>query len=802
MRKRLKKFQTAVRRPLVQYQRNTILEWLALMGAALALSVAIGVFGWGRQADSAIYDAAVNAATVREHASPEIVVVGIDDASLAAIGRWPWRRRVLADLIDRIADDAPRAIGLDVILSEADTRSPEDDAALAKSIARAPNVVLPAVVETTPDGPRIRHPLGQLGGREGHINIFPDPDGVVRQVYLRETVGQQSLTHFAAALLDASGDTGAAPPRRIDPGEAAVSGGWARQDRFRIPFAGPPGTFAQVSAVDVLRGETPRDRFRGKIVLIGAIASGLGDVFPTPVARNGEGISGIELIANTVQALKTGRGIVTMPSAGYWFLTMLVVLGSGLSSLLLAPRHALMATIALSAGSLACSVALVRAQIWCAPVNAALVSVLIYPLWSWRRQEAALRFLSDRLDQLEGEPGLLAMSPGMERTGHHLDARMLAVFRLTTALRDVRHFLADGLEALTEATVICDTDGRVLLANRRMHQLAPLTLKGLGVPSMPHPALRDVIDEVFVSPEVGAPCWDAIFESRHGSRADAAQCGAFARTVDMSTKSGHEMLLRGAPLRSDFGSVAGHIVTFIDITELRQAERQREESLRFISHDMRSPQASILGLIDMQRVPGKGLPESQLLERIGAYANRTLDLADDFIHLARAEAPNWTLVETDIVGVVLDATDELWALAKTRQVRLETKIEVDSLIADVEPFLLVRAVSNLVSNAIKFSPPDTVVSVRLYPVGRDYAIEVSDQGPGIARARQSELFKPFSRVPHDAKSAPPGAGLGLVFVRTVVERHGGHVTLQSDLGAGATFTLVLPNAGSSEAFAD
>lgn len=788
-------FRRALGQPFAQYRRNSYLEWSVLMVGAFVLLVAIAESGWVLRSDSAVYDVAMSAGAAGKSVPSDIVIVAIDDASLSEIGRWPWRRVVLARLIDRIAADAPQVIGMDVILTEPDAQHPADDVALQASIAKAGNVVLPAVVESMQGAAVIHRPMADFHARVGHINMLLDKDGVARHLYLRESVGSDPLPHFAAAVVGPPGGASGVPPYRVEPGSDVLRGNWRWQDKFRIPFAGPPGTVPTVPVADVLDGKMPAGAFRNKVVLIGATASGLGDVFPTPVSRNGEGMSGVEVIANTVQALRTGRGILTLPEVPFWMLSLLPVALAGLASLWLRPKYALLACAACCVGSLVlCVVLMVTLQRWFPPTAAVFVSALIYPLWSWRRQEAALRFLGDGLRQLEKEPGLLDLSPEVKEVGHDLDARMHAVFRLTTALRDMRRFLADGLEALTEPTLICDPTGRVLLLNRRMQQLAPSTLRHRNSSSVAElPNIRDIMQEIFESPDEGVAYWEALCRAGIGADQGAGNAMGQPTEIDLSTRTGQEVLLRGAPLHGDTGSVAGHIVTCIDITELRRAEHRREESLRFVSHDMRSPQASILALIDLQRTPRKALPMPQLLDRIGEYANRTLELADDFIQLARAEAPHWDFVETDIAGVVLDAADELWALAQSRQIRLNVDIEDRAFVARVEPMLLARAVANLVSNAIKFSSADSAVSIRLYSLASCYVIEVEDKGVGISPDDQQRLFKPFSRVQHGTHDRPSGVGLGLVFVKTVAERHGGSISLSSVAGEGATFRMTLPH---------
>nr|WP_082664754.1 ATP-binding protein [Burkholderia ambifaria] len=230
----------------------------------------------------------------------------------------------------------------------------------------------------------------------------------------------------------------------------------------------------------------------------------------------------------------------------------------------------------------------------------------------------------------------------------------------------------------------------------------------------------------------------------------------------------------------------------LDVTEIRVAERRREAWLHFVSHDMRSPQSSILALIELHRTAEPHTATRNLLDRIATYAHRTLALADDFVLLARAEAPTWSLVETDVGSVVLDAIDELWALAQTRSVRLDADIGDEVCVAHVEPFLLVRAVVNLVNNAIKFSPTNATVTVRLSCVEHGYAISVSDHGPGISADAQQRLFEPFQRFQAGPSRCPPGAGLGLAFVKTIAKRYGGSIELHTHPGKGCTFILTLP----------
>ncbi|WER49216.1 CHASE2 and HATPase_c domain-containing protein [Cupriavidus sp. WKF15] len=779
--------------PGIAFGRRTLAEWALLLAAVLALVAAIARYGWAGRADLAIYDLSIGA---QQHAaSDDIVIVAIDDASITAIGRWPWRRAVLAQLVDRIAAGQPRVIGVDVILTERDTRYPQDDALLARSLAAAGNVVLPALAEPSAGGMVVRYPLAGLGAGVGHINLTVDADGVARQVYLLE--GPQpaqyaGLPHVAAVMASWGGAPRPADAYRHEAASAVDAFGWERQYRLRIPFAGPPGTFARVSARDVLEGRADPALFRGKAVLFGAIATGMGDVLPTPVAHDGRGMSGVEILANTLQTLQEDRAIVAVPPGWQLACAMLAVLAAALAALVLTPRGALLASGMVIALLLAGPpLLLAGARLWFAPSAALLGCLLFYPLWSWRRQEAALRFLADELARHEREPGL---PPAPAAIGATLESHMRAVYRMSSRLHDLRRFLADGLESLPEATAICNLEGGVLLANRRCVALVPGVLgtsAGSGGDMSDARAdsaradIRAVMAVLFAAPEPALAYWQAL-------HARSASPGGQDDGIELAARDERRYLMHGAPLHGEQGAVAGLIVSFIDITAIRLAERQREQMLRFLSHDMRSPQASILALIDLHRGAAGDERSADLLARIDSHARRTLSLADDFIRVARAETQPLSLQDADLAGLVLDAADELWALASARGVPLNVDLPDDPAVIRAEPALLARAIANLVSNAVKFSPRGAAVTVTLRAEPGGYAIAVTDQGPGIPLAQQQRLFEPFARLHEHDPGAPAGSGLGLVLAKTVVERHGGSIRVASDAGAGATFTLHLP----------
>ena len=235
------------------------------------------------------------------------------------------------------------------------------------------------------------------------------------------------------------------------------------------------------------------------------------------------------------------------------------------------------------------------------------------------------------------------------------------------------------------------------------------------------------------------------------------------------------------------GQPIGHIVRFADMTLFRVAERQREQALQLLSHDMRAPQVSILTLLE----GSQSRTDPAFERRIGDYARQTLDLAEGYVQLARAESQPYRTVVLDLGQVLMDAADTLWPQASAKGVTIQTPTGDEEYLVEGDPALLRRLLTNLLDNALKYGPPKGVIACTLdietSDAGDLCKVRISDQGPGLSVEAARRLFQPFGHGDADHR----GAGLGLAFVRTVAERHGGHVRYEAG-AVGATFVLTLP----------
>ena len=181
-----------------------------------------------------------------------------------------------------------------------------------------------------------------------------------------------------------------------------------------------------------------------------------------------------------------------------------------------------------------------------------------------------------------------------------------------------------------------------------------------------------------------------------------------------------------------------------------------------------------------------------LLERMRGNTDRTLSLSEQFLQLSRAESSEeFSFSEVDLVSVFWNAHEQVWAQAKAKDIRLRDEIETEDAWISGDGGLLERAIANLLTNAIKYSPPHTTVTVRLSREGGFYRCCVIDEGYGIDAGSLPTLFDRFRRVANTEHADVTGAGLGLAFVDAVVTRHGGRVSVDSTAGSGSVFCLEL-----------
>jgi signal transduction histidine kinase len=233
------------------------------------------------------------------------------------------------------------------------------------------------------------------------------------------------------------------------------------------------------------------------------------------------------------------------------------------------------------------------------------------------------------------------------------------------------------------------------------------------------------------------------------------------------------------------------------VEELRRLSALRADFVSLVSHELRTPMAAVIGAARTLQQRWRELsPEHResFLELIAGETNRLAELIGDVLDTSRIEAGTFSFRfrEVDVSQLVQDTV----ATAQLGQDEVQLRAHVQSPLPEIRGDLdrLRQVLTNLIDNAIKYSPAGGQVDVRAYPENGRVLVDISDQGPGIAKADQKLIFEKFGRVTGSGVTRP-GTGLGLFSARSIAEAHGGGLEVQSAPEQGATFTLELPVAG-------
>jgi signal transduction histidine kinase len=230
---------------------------------------------------------------------------------------------------------------------------------------------------------------------------------------------------------------------------------------------------------------------------------------------------------------------------------------------------------------------------------------------------------------------------------------------------------------------------------------------------------------------------------------------------------------------------------------LQELDRLKDDLLSSVSHDLRLPLVSIFGSVDLLHDQATK-EQRRLLSAIDRNSHRMLRMVDDLLLAARLRSGAFELelAHADLVRLTQSCVERIAPLARAQRIGL--RVEADEPVpAVVDRARIDQALDNLVSNAIKFTPPHGEVDVRVYGQDDMAVVEVADSGPGIAAADQAHVFDPFFRSASAAVQATYGIGLGLHLVKAIVEAHRGSVEIETEEGAGTTFRVRLPAADGS-----
>lgn len=721
-------------------------EWLLTACVAISLLTLLVFADIARPLANVLYDHLMRFQGFR--ATQNIVIVAIDDRTIRDMGGWPLHRRNYSKLLEQLdhACCRPQAIGIDLLFLD----STDDDVELAQNLKQHASV-LPLAFKTEDDSVSTlsaQHPVSPLNEAAtlAHINLSFDTDGVIRGIQTTE----QSWPHFALALHAKGNPT----PKHDD---TQIEG----YRRFRM--VDPRVGFPVISLSDALNSSASRSLLKDKFVLIGVTAPSLGDRYPTLYSgKNNASTPGVAILASVLNASVNHALIEEAPHGMIFLVTLMPLLLMLQSLVMLHPRQTLMLAVLMILGAIGASYALLAySDYWIDPTAFILISILLQPLWAWRRLEAIVHLVQDKTADLQ-------QFQSIERTrksvSHSREIVLQQAKLLDLAIDSAKSeldFLAAIIDEMPDVVLIFDTQDQLLLHNQRyktlfeIHPLESLTT-------------LDDFSIHFDLPSLHLIEGEASEKQPHQKQTYLLETKLGNRDFVLKTKK------ISSPLSGDI-----RIMILIDITELKQSQTQRDRALQFLSHDMRTPIASILSLT------GKTSSTGDVTKKITHHAKALLNMMDDFILTISAEAQHYKLQHVSLDNLMNDALEDVFDIAATKDVRLIDQSDSSNIFVNVNTRLMVRVFINLLFNAIKFCPNHSIINVNAV------ALQNTSNASASVIITISNPVLDQQHAP-DLTPSMPGFGLGLDFVDNVIDKHHGSIDRHIPANGLATVTITLP----------
>jgi PAS domain S-box-containing protein len=266
--------------------------------------------------------------------------------------------------------------------------------------------------------------------------------------------------------------------------------------------------------------------------------------------------------------------------------------------------------------------------------------------------------------------------------------------------------------------------------------------------------------------------------------------------LDLIKQNGERLPVEFSLARFELGSDSEmQLAILLDVSERRSIQNIRQAFVSTVSHELKTPLTSIGGFISLLIAGQYGAVTKETREEAGRAEHNTkrlMKLIGDLLDLEKMEIGTVSIspVPCLMSQILADALSSVANISKQNGVSLDSYCPELEVVVD--PDRIVQVLVNLLSNAIKFSPPGQSVSVKVVEHATTIEVRVIDSGRGIPREYQEAIFERFQQVEAGDAKARGGTGLGLSIARAIVERHGGHIGVQSEPGKGSTFWFTIP----------
>ena len=360
------------------------------------------------------------------------------------------------------------------------------------------------------------------------------------------------------------------------------------------------------------------------------------------------------------------------------------------------------------------------------------------------------------------------------------------------AMDNARHYeevrlqqsrLTQIFDSTSDGMLLVAPDGRVETANRRAGDML-----GLDAADLIGAELTELLagqrNEGAEYQRMFAALRSLVDDPEHGGQGDL-ELRALRRTLHWMSQ----------PTKDSAGANSGFTLTFHDVTHEREVSRMKSDFVSFVTHQLRTPLAGIRWMLELAaQDPGVPADAASYVQDARQAAQRLIQLVNDLLDISRLERGKLTVSATpvDLGELTREVLAETAVLVQEKGHRVSVAGDADAPRVLADGQLLRQVVVNLVSNAIKYTPPAGTIEIRLERNGAALRWSIRDSGIGIPALSQPKLFEKFYRAENVLTLETEGTGLGLYLVRLIMEQLDGRVWCESEEGAGATFLFTLP----------
>ena len=346
------------------------------------------------------------------------------------------------------------------------------------------------------------------------------------------------------------------------------------------------------------------------------------------------------------------------------------------------------------------------------------------------------------------------------------------------------------LNSIGDAVFACDKDGKIILFNKMAETLIEIP-KNKAIGSH----YSRIVN--FVNESTGKASNDFVAEAIRDNKITAMN-----NHVVLVLKDGRKIPVAdsAAPVNDSDGKILGCVVVFHDVTRERQIDKAKTEFVSLASHQLRTPLSTINWYTEMllsEDVGAFSLKQRQYTQEVSSASRRMVDLVDSLLNVSRLELGTFEVDPklVNVVKIVKNCFKEFTQQIAKKKLVVKQKYYEGIPDIKVDPKLFVIIVLNILSNSIKYSNSGGKITLSISKDNGNFILAIADNGVGIPKEQQSEIFGKLFRADNAKKMDPDGTGLGLYIVKEIVYYSGGKVWFKSSEGKGTTFYVSLPLTG-------